>query len=124
MVARFRFALTASAALAFAVALPALGLTQAVQGQQAQDQPAAAASGGGVAVMKGNPPPKAAPADDAPAAEALQPGEGIMMDSGGRHMWMVDRANGQVTDCQSRETSTPGQPAIDCATRPLPVPSR
>jgi hypothetical protein len=122
MVARFRFALTASAALAFAVALPALGLAQAVQGQQAQDQPAA--SGGGVAVMKGNPPPKAAPADDAPAAEALQPGEGIMMDSGGRHMWMVDRANGQVTDCQSRETSTPGQPAIDCATRPLPVPSR
>jgi hypothetical protein len=46
------------------------------------------------------------------------------MGSGGRHMWMVDRANGQVTDCQSRETSSPGQRAIDCATRPLPVPGR
>ncbi len=124
MVARFRFAFIASAALALAATLPALGLAQAAPGQEGRDRPAAAASSGGVAVMKGNPPPKTAPADNAPAAGAVQSGEGIMMGSGGRHMWMVDRANGQVTDCQSRETATPGQPAIDCATRPLPVPSQ
>jgi hypothetical protein len=124
MVARFRFALVASAVLALAAGLPVLGQAQA-QDQGDRGQPAAAVSGGGVTVVKGNPPPKAAPTENAtPAAPAAQPGDTIMMGSGGRHMWMVDRANGQITDCQSHETPTPGRPAIDCATRPLPVPSQ
>jgi len=53
-------------------------------------------------------------------AEQGQQDPTVLMESGGRHLWMVDRTKNQITDCQSVHTVSGGQRQIDCSTQPLP----